>query len=388
MKEYTKILLASVLIGFSSLGLGRFAFGMILPNLQENLALSTTQAGFIGTANFFGYFVGILFTNHLYNRFETYKLIPTMLLLQAFCLFSFSFASNYLVASLFYTFSGFFSAITTISIMVYISHIMPLEKKGKALGIVTMGNGLGIIVSGLLVPILYSLFGEESWRVSWILFSSIIIFIAYYVRHDLRKYDTKTLSKAHKTLKEILTQSRFWKIAVLYTIFGISYVIYVTFFITASIEKYELSSYQSGFFWMILGITSLASGPLFGAISDKIGGYKTLSIIYLIQSCAMIIMALNIPSSWLYLSALLFGLSAWCIPSIIALLSSIEFDKQYTAQIFSLVTLLFAVGQAIAPVSAGYLHDIFGNFNNVFIFCASLTFIGAIVAKLSHRSLK
>jgi len=177
MNEYVKILFTSVLIGFSSLGLGRFAFGMILPNLQESLGLSTTQVGFIGTANFFGYFVGILFTNRLYNRFETYKLIPIMLLLQAFCLFGFSFASTYITASLFYTFSGFFSAVTTISIMVYISHIMPLEKKGKALGIVTMGNGLGIILSGLIVPILNSIFALQAWRASWILFSIIIVFI-------------------------------------------------------------------------------------------------------------------------------------------------------------------------------------------------------------------
>lgn len=59
MKPYLKSIIASFLIILVCLGLGRFAFGMILPNMQETLSLSTTQVGFVGTANFIGYLIGI-----------------------------------------------------------------------------------------------------------------------------------------------------------------------------------------------------------------------------------------------------------------------------------------------------------------------------------------
>ncbi len=41
---------------------------MVLPNMQASLDLSTTQAGFIGTANFIGYVIGIVFVNKLYTN--------------------------------------------------------------------------------------------------------------------------------------------------------------------------------------------------------------------------------------------------------------------------------------------------------------------------------
>lgn len=385
MIAYSKVLIASVLILFSSLGLGRFAFGMILPNMQSSLELSTTQAGFIGSANFVGYFMGILFTSSLYSKYETYKLIPAALLFQAMSLFAMTFASHYLLVSFFYTFSGFFSALSTISIMVYISHVVPSHMKGKALGVVTMGNGLGIILSGQTVPLIESLFSKNAWQASWILFAFLIILISIYVKSTLKLYDPKSNEPASKKAYSLFKEFTFWKIAILYWIFGITYVVYVTFFVTASLEKYQISSYQSGLFWTILGITSLASGPLFGALSDKVGGYKALILIYFLQTISMLILVFALPVDTLYISAFIFGLSAWCIPSIIALLCSIEYDKTRTAQVFSLVSLVFAVGQIIGPLAAGYLRDLLGNFSVVFAACAVLTIIGSLFALLSHK---
>ncbi|WP_419771081.1 MAG: MFS transporter [Candidatus Marinarcus sp.] len=382
MRSYSKILLCSVLILFSSLGLGRFAFGMILPNMQESLLLTTTQIGFIGTANFIGYFIGILFTSNLYNRFETYKLIPTALFFQGGSILAISFSNSYISASVFYTISGFFAAISTISIMVYISHIIPENQKGKALGIVTMGNGFGIIVSGLLVPLIHAIYIETSWRISWALFALTIVIISVYVQNSLKIHDTQQKHSYNKNIKEIIKTFKFWKVAILYLIFGITYVVYVTFFVTASIEKFQVSTYQSGLFWTILGLTSLASGPVFGTLSDKMGGYKSLILIYLLQTVSMLILVFHLPMYTLYFSAFIFGLSAWAIPSIIALLSSQEFDKTRTAQVFSLVTLIFAVGQAIAPVGAGFIHDIYDNFTLVFAGCAFLTLFGTLFAFL------
>lgn len=385
MIAYAKVLTASVLILFSSLGLGRFAFGMILPNMQSSLELSTTQAGFIGSANFVGYFIGIIFTSSLYSKYETYKLIPAALLFQASSLLAMTLCNHYLTVSFFYTFSGFFSALSTISIMVYISHVIPSSMKGKALGVVTMGNGLGIILSGQSVPFIESWFTSHAWQASWVFFALLVLAIALYVIKTLKLHDPKTQHNNTQKAYALFKEFTFWKIAILYWVFGITYVVYVTFFVTASLEKYHVSTYQSGLFWTILGVTSLASGPLFGALSDKIGGYKTLILIYVLQTISMLILVFMLPVQTLYISAFIFGLSAWCIPSIIALLSSIEYDKTRTAQVFSLVSLVFAVGQIIGPVAAGYMRDIFGSFNLVFLACAGLTLFGSLFAFISHK---
>jgi MFS family permease len=75
MKSFSKLFLASFLILLSCLGFGRFAFGMILPNMQIDLNISTTLIGFISSANFAGYFIGIIFASKIYSKFQTSTLI-------------------------------------------------------------------------------------------------------------------------------------------------------------------------------------------------------------------------------------------------------------------------------------------------------------------------
>lgn len=79
MKSFSKLFLASFLILLACLGFGRFAFGMIVPNMQENLQISTTAIGFISSSNFIGYFLGIIVASKLYAKFNTSKLIFSLL---------------------------------------------------------------------------------------------------------------------------------------------------------------------------------------------------------------------------------------------------------------------------------------------------------------------
>ena len=290
-----------------------------------------------------------------------------------------TFFSNYLWISFFYGFSGFFTAICNISIMVYIAHIIPAKIKGKALGIIVTGNGFAIIFAGFLVPYIDSSFLASSWKVNWIIFAILTILIAFYSKYGLKQHDIKQQQTEQNELPlKLLKSSKFYKISFLYLIFGITYVVYVTFFVTASIEKYDISSFQSGYFWSILGFMSLFSGPVFGYLADKIGVYKTLIIIYCFQTIANAILALDLSSNFLFISAVLFGVTAWAIPALITLLSSQEFGAKNTVKVFSLATLIFAFGQVIGPIGAGYIYDIKNDFSNVFLICAILTLTGTI----------
>ena len=64
---------------FACLGLGRFALGMILPAMGRSLHLSYSQMGLIGTVNFAGYLVAVLFCGPLADRFGYRRLIVTAL---------------------------------------------------------------------------------------------------------------------------------------------------------------------------------------------------------------------------------------------------------------------------------------------------------------------
>lgn len=353
---------------------------MVLPNMQLSLDLSTTQVGFIGTANFIGYIVGILFANVFYTKYTTHKLIFATITLQGLSMLSMLIFDNYLIISIFYSFSGFFAAIINMSIMAHISNIIPKHIRGKALGIVISGSGLAIILSGQIVPFIEKFTFHMPWKISWAIFSLCVIIIAFLCQAGIKKHASHEMPKTKVRAKKYFAIPSFWKISIIYIIFGITYVVYVTFFVSTVIDKYNVSTQISGNFWALIGFCSMFSGFIFGAIADKVGPYKSLIFVYILQTIAHFILAIDISSYAIWISAIAFGISVWSIPSIVTLLTSLHFDVKRTAQVLSLVTLVFATGQAIAPVAAGYIYDITKDFSYVFMITASLTLIAVIIS--------
>ena len=384
MKLYIKTLIASFLVVMACLGFGRFAFGMILPDMQAFLNITTTQAGFIGTANFTGYLIGILFTSSLYSKIETTKLISGSLVLQGLSMLCMLLYADYIIVSMFYTIAGFFGAIANIAIMVYISHIIPSNIKGKALGVIVSGNGLAIVISGLVVPYISVEFGNISWKYAWTFFALATIAIAFFARPGLQREYNAT-EKTEKNSYAIFKDVDFWKITSLYIVFGITYVVFVTFFVSAAIDKWNVDIYLSGLFWAVLGVFGIFAGPIFGYIADKFSAYKALILIFVLQTLANTILVLDLPVNTLWLSVAFFGISVWAIPSLITLLCSQYFGGPRTAFVVSQVTLVFAVGQIIAPVGAGYIYDRTLDFSYVFLVSAILTALAVVLSFIYAR---
>ncbi|WP_419767767.1 YbfB/YjiJ family MFS transporter [Arcobacter sp.] len=377
IKSFSKLFLASFLIILSCMGLARFAFGMVLPNMQSDLHISTTVAGLIGSANFAGYFVGIIFASKIYSHFRTTPLISICLFLQGLTMILMALADNYFIICILYFLTGFLAAILNIAIIVYLSHAIPNKIRGKALGIAVSGNGVGIIFSGLLVPYLEQFYQTNSWRVSWIVFSLIIIVISFSIKY-LLTYDVDHSVKSDVKFYSYIKNKNFWKIGSLYFFFGISYVVYVTFFVSAAIDKWNLSSQISGMFWSTFGFICIFGGFLFGIIADKYGTFKTLILVFGFQAFSIFILIFNTPSFALFVSVFFFAISVWSVPTMITMLCTEFFGLKKTAQVFSLVTLLFAIGQIIGPLAAGYIHDTFKSYDYVFFMTFVLSFFGFI----------
>ncbi len=218
------------------------------------------------------------------------------------------------------------------------------------------------------------------WKISWAIFSILIILVAFFSQPGIKRHASHDMPENKIKAKEYFKIPSFWKICSIYMIFGITYVVYVTFFVSAVIDKYNVSTSLSGSFWAVFGVMSVFSGFIFGIVADKVGPYKSLIFVYTLQTIAHVILTLNIDSSAIWFSAIIFGISVWSIPSLVTLLISYHFDTKRTAQILSLATLLFALCQAIAPVAAGYIYDLTNDFSYVFILTSSLTFLAIILS--------
>ena len=118
--------------------------------------------------------------------------------------------------------------------------------------------------------------------------------------------------------KKIYLSGKVWHLGVVYFMFGFAYMAYMTFFTKRLIADVGYTQESAGSMFMILGLASLVCGFLWGFLADSIGRKRAMVIILVIQAVAYAIFALWTGTAGVVASAVLFGLTAWGIPAIMA----------------------------------------------------------------------
>jgi MFS family permease len=81
-----------------------------------------------------------------------------------------------------------------------------------------------------------------------------------------------------------------------------------------------------------------------------------------------------------YLSAVMFGLTAWSIPTIMAAAAGDFVGPRLAPAGLGFITLFFGIGQAVAPAFGGYLADLSGSFTIPFLVAGGISFVGMVAS--------
>jgi MFS family permease len=378
------IVAAGTLCVFAGLGFGRFALGMLLPAMGVSLQLTYSQMGLISTSNFVGYLLAVLVCGHLSARIGSRLLIFLALLLVAVSMLLVSRANSFITVAFFYTLTGMGSGASNVPMMALVASWFGSRHRGKAAGFIVIGSGFAILLSGKLIPYLNQLSEVDGWRNSWLVLGIIVLAISivcFLVIRDspgelgLEPFIGRKTSRRDSRFffgdgYESATRKDIYHLGAIYFLFGYTYVIYATFIVTTLVQERGFSEMVAGNFWSWVGFLSLFSGPVFGTLSDKLGRKAGLIMVFSIQMCAYLLVALSLPGMFLYLSIGCYGIVAWAIPSIMAALVGDYVGPQKTARVFGFITFIFALGQIAGPAVAGFLAEKSGSFSSSFIMAA------------------
>jgi MFS family permease len=379
------------------LGFGRFALGMLLPSMAASLGLSFAQIGAISTANFLGYLASILACGRLAGHLGARRLIFFGLAVVATSMLLIARARSFAPVLVLYTVTGVGSAAANVPMMGLIARWFDGSVRGRAAGFVAIGSGFAIIASGQLIPLVNAARGAEGWRTSWVLLAAAVGVIAVVALALLRNAPEE---------KELLPVGASpspqpsprdagrggagspcpWKgegggegrgravplLAAAYALFGFTYAIYVTFIVTSLVRERGFTEAAAGRFWSWVGFLSLFSGPVFGAISDRLGRRAGLMIVFGLQMAAYALAAAPLPLPFLYLSIGCFGIVAWSIPAIMVAAVGDYAGRGGAMRALAFVTFIFGLGQITGPSVAGALAERTGSFASSFGMAAVL----------------
>jgi MFS family permease len=345
----------------AGLGFGRFGYTMLLPSTREGLGLTYTAAGFLATANLGGYLAGSVVSGAVMRRLGPRRTATSALGALAVGLAWMAAAHGIVDAALARALAGAAGAVAYVQALGLIAAWFPGRARGLASGVMHSGNGLGLVFTGLGLPVVVAA-AANGWRVGWFLLAVAVLVIVPFAWFYLR------LPGGHSSVapqpeaadgsprpRQVASVSEYGG---LYALFGLSYVIYVTFF-AEILRGLGLPLARSGLVWAVVGALSLGSGVFAGALSDRVGRRRGVAILFALQGASYV--TLMNGTGWpLTVSVVLFGTTVWGIPAIMAAAMSDIGRAEDAMAAFGRITAVMGIGQAVGPFLAGTLADATG----------------------------
>ncbi len=394
------VIFMGLLTTIAAHGFGRMSYTIILPAMKDGLGFNYTQLGLLGTGNFIGYLTMAIIGGFLAAHFGTRIVITAALVLMGITMILTGLAQSFGFAFAMRLLTGLGNGAAYVPAMALGSAWFTMKKRGFATGIVSAGIGAGTMIASLGVPRILAAFGPNGWRFSWYILGGAVLLISGIVyRYVRNRPDELGLQLVGTAPAEnvspasageakasslqwttIIKMRRVWYLGGVYFFYGLSYIIYMTFFAAYLVNEMGLTQGFAGKLWALVGGLSILCGMIWGGISDRVGRSRGAALAYLVLALSYIIYALIKVEFGFYLSAVLFGLTAWSIPTIMAAAAGDFVGPRLAPAGLGFITLFFGIGQALGPALGGYLADVSGSFTLPFLIAGVISLIGMVLS--------
>ena len=372
-------------------GFGRMSYSVILPYMKDALSLTYAQVGLIATGNLAGYLLSTTFGGFLASRFGPRRVISISLLVTGAGLFLTGFSHSFSFALITRLITGIGNGGCFVPTMALPAAWFVAKKRGLATGVVSAGIGTGLFLAGVSLPPVIGAFGKEGWRYAWFLLGLTVFALAFVCLAFLRDHPgEKGLSPygageegqkgprvtLFSAFRDVVVEREMWKLGGVYFMYGFSYIIYLTFFVAYLTKEMRVAPLAAGRIFGVLGIFSIFCGVVFGWVSDMVGRRYGSMIAYFTLALSYLVFVFWKDYPGFYLSAVVFGIAAFSIPTIMAAASGDAVGATLAPAGLGFITLFFGIGQALGPVVGGYIKDATGTFTYAFLLSLMVSLAG------------
>lgn len=322
----------------SALGLGRFAYGLVLPAMAEQLRWDLARAGAMTTANGLGYLAGAMATAAVARRLGIVATFRLGMVLCTVALATTATTTHYPALLASRALAGLAGALVFIA--------------GAVLAPTTVyfaGTGLGIVLAGAVIPPLVDQHPQR-WPLAWAGLAVAAGLAAAVSWTAARPTTTASNDRLGRPVR------RLWPVAVVYLLFAAGYIAYITF-LSAYLAGRHTSTVQTTLTWILLGLAVMAAPTLWQRPIRHWPGGRVLAVLLgIIAGAAALVLLVPIPAV-VIVSALAYGATFMAVPASVTALVRGATPSEGLTGMLSTFTVIFAVGQMAGPWLAGALAD-------------------------------
>ena len=377
-----RLILTLSLAATVGLGIGRFAYALVLPDMRDSLHWSYSAAGFMNTINAAGYLAGALLASRLIRRFGWSAAVRWGTLVSLAALALCAITGNFLVLSFARLLGGFAAAASFVAggaLAAQIAQSHP-ERASFLLSLFYAGPGLGILASGLVAPFVLQACGPGSWWIVWWALTALSFFLT------IPLLLTPIESKAGMMAS---TNAGFsiWPVVIYlagYFLFGAGYIAYMTFMI-AYVRDLGGGTLAQAAFWSLIGLSAFATPWVWrGTLALDRGGLAT-AIILIFNAFGAALPMLGHSTMWLALSAIIFGVAFFAVAGSTTAFVRFNYPPSAWPTAIAAMTIAFGIGQTLGPFVVGAITDKLGSLAYALDISAAMLVLGAVASAFQRK---
>ena len=247
----------------------------------------------------------------------------------------------------------------------------PPEHQGTALGIAGAGNS-GTVLAALFAPSLAVAFGWNNViGLAVIPLSVVFVFYLLVAKDSPDCPPAKSLTEYLKVLRD---KDAWWFMFFYSVTFGgfVGLASSLTIYFNT---QYGLSAVDAGYFTAACVFMGSMMRPLGGWLADRIGGIKSLSVMYVLAASFLAIVSFGLPAAWMALVVFMFAMWALGMGNgAVFQLVPQRFRKEIGVMT-GMVGMAGGVGGFYLASSLGYSKQITGSYQIGFLIFAGLAML-------------
>jgi predicted MFS family arabinose efflux permease len=359
------------------LGIGRFAYSLVLPDMRDALHWSYAAAGLMNTINAAGYLAGALVASKLVKRFGLFEVVRAGTIACVASLFLCGLTGNFALLGLARLLTGFGAAVAFVAggaLAATVAQTEP-ERSSLLLSLFYAGPGLGILLSGLLAPLLLDGFGPGSWWIVWLALAlaGAVLGLPLLTHPIEARSNLAQPTVARFAVKPVLIY------LVGYFLFGAGYIAYMTFMIAFVRDAGGGPLAQSGF-WCLIGISSFASPWVWRRLLARGQSGRTMAIVLGVNAIGAALPLLSPSPLMLAISALVFGVAFFAVVATTTAFVRFNYPPAAWPAAIAAMTIVFGIGQTLGPLATGAITDAMGSLTYALNVSAAALGLGALLS--------
>jgi predicted MFS family arabinose efflux permease len=360
----------------SAMGIGRFVYTPILPPMSASLRMSNSVAGFIASANFFGYLLGALLAATPLIRGSRRAWLLTALAASAVTTGAMGLVGSVPAFVVLRFVGGVASAVVLVFSSALVLDRLAAAGRSELSAVHFAGVGAGIAVSAAVVSGL--LLGGFDWRMLWLACGGLgLVALALVAALVPDAREPVAASPAARDHEDPLA-----RLVAAYGLFGFGYVITATFLVAIVRASPRVRPLEP-LVWVVVGLTAVPSVAVWTWAGRRIGLARAFACACLLEALGVVASVLWVAPAGLLLAAALLGGTFMGLTAL-GLIHARQIARGDPRRTLAVMTAAFGSGQIIGPTFAGVVFDLTGSFVAPSLAAGAALVVAAVLTGRPH----